>query len=80
MDEHHYQIQIPESFMALYLVGGRIKPTASRAAIAARYELCEDMANHLQEYAAWPPLRPRHFGRRGARALPPRPARGRSRG
>ena len=56
MDEHHSQIEIPESFMALYLVAGRIKPTASRDVIAARYELCEDMANHLFEYA-----RGRHF-------------------
>ena len=56
MDEHHYQIEIPESFMALYLIGGRIKPSASRGVIASRYELCEDMANHLQEYA-----RGRHF-------------------
>jgi hypothetical protein len=46
-----YQIEIPASFYALYIVGGRIKPNATRDAIAARYELCEDLANHLCEYA-----------------------------
>ncbi len=45
------QIFIPESFMALYLLPGRTKPTASHAEIAARYELCEDMANMLTETA-----------------------------
>ncbi len=55
MDEH-YQIEIPASFVALFVPEGRIKPTASRDEIAARYELCEDMANHLFEYA-----RNRHF-------------------
>jgi len=55
MDEH-YQIEIPASFFALYVPQGRIKPTASRDVIAARYELCEDMANHLFDYA-----RARHF-------------------
>ena len=37
--------------MALYLVGGRTKPSATREQITARYELCEDLANHLYEYA-----------------------------
>jgi hypothetical protein len=47
----HYQIEIPPSFYALYCVDGRIKPNATRDVIAARYELCEDLANHLFEYA-----------------------------
>ena len=47
----HNQLEIPDSFVALYLVAGRVKPSASRAEIAARYELCEDLATHLYEYA-----------------------------
>lgn len=47
----HNQLEIPDSFVALYLVGGRLKPAASRAGIGARYELCEDLAQHLYEYA-----------------------------
>jgi hypothetical protein len=47
----HYQLEIPASFMALYLTPGRVQPNASRDVIAARYELCEDLANHLFEYA-----------------------------
>jgi hypothetical protein len=45
-----YQIEIPASFYALYMVEGRIKPMATRAVISARYELCEDMAQQLVEY------------------------------
>ena len=47
-----YQIEIPQSFMALYVDPGRHKPNASREVVAARYELCEDMASMLTEYAA----------------------------
>jgi len=46
------QINIPDSFMALYLPAGRSKPTAGFAEILARYEFCEDMANLLTETAA----------------------------
>ncbi|APW41419.1 hypothetical protein [Rhodoferax saidenbachensis] len=42
-----YQIEIPTSFMDLYTDAARRKPTASREVVAARYELCEDMANLL---------------------------------
>lgn len=45
------QILIPPSFIALYLPGGRSKPTLPRAELAARYELCEDLANLLVEHA-----------------------------
>jgi hypothetical protein len=45
------QIFIPESFMALYLVPGRYKPSASHAEVSSRYELCEDMASLLTETA-----------------------------
>jgi len=47
----HNQLEIPDSFVALYLADGRTKPSASRAEITARYEVCEDLASHLYEYA-----------------------------
>ena len=47
----HNQILIPDSFMALFLTPGRIKPNASHSEVAERYELCEDMANLLTETA-----------------------------
>ena len=46
-----YQIEIPQSFMALFVEPGRQKPNASRDVVATRYELCEDMANMLTETA-----------------------------
>lgn len=45
------QIEIPPSFMALYLAPGRQKPSLPHAELAARYELCEDMAQMLTETA-----------------------------
>ncbi|MEO7335519.1 MAG: ATPase with chaperone activity [Caldimonas sp.] len=45
------QFDIPDSFVALYMTPGRLKPTAARATIAERYELCEDLASHLFEHA-----------------------------
>lgn len=45
------QILIPESFAALFMAPGAYKPRASRQHIAARYELCEDMAQMLTEHA-----------------------------
>lgn len=47
----HNQLEIPDSFVALYLAPGRTRPSATRAEITARYELCEDLASHLFEYA-----------------------------
>lgn len=47
----HNQIEIPDSFVALFVPKGRDKPNATRAVITARYEFCEDLANHLYEYA-----------------------------
>lgn len=41
MDEQN-QIDIPQSFMALYSRSGR--PTESRRTIETRYDLCEDLA------------------------------------
>ena len=47
----HNQLEIPDSFMALYLAPGSLRPTASREVVTARCEFCEDLANHLAEYA-----------------------------
>jgi hypothetical protein len=46
-----FQIEIPPSFLALFVPPGRIKPTASREHIAARYGFCEDLATMLTETA-----------------------------
>ena len=46
------QILIPPSFMALYVPPGKIRPTLGQRELAARYELCEDMAQLLTEQAA----------------------------
>lgn len=45
------QIDIPQSFIALFMEPGRSKPVATRFFIAERYELCEDMANMLTQTA-----------------------------
>ncbi|MGY4830782.1 ATPase with chaperone activity [Sphaerotilaceae bacterium SBD11-9] len=45
------QIEVPPSFIALFVPPGRIKPTASRAEIQQRYEYCEDLAGMLTETA-----------------------------
>lgn len=47
-----FQIHIPPSFIALYVPPGKIKPTLGLRDMAARYELCEDLANLLTEQAA----------------------------
>ena len=49
MDEN--QTAIPQSFIALFVPRGRARPSAAQAAIAARYELCEDLAQTLTEHA-----------------------------
>jgi hypothetical protein len=46
-----YQIEIPASFLALFVDPGRQKPNAFRDVVAVRYELCEDMATMLTETA-----------------------------
>jgi hypothetical protein len=51
MDEHH-QIFIPPSFLALYVPPGKVKPLLNARDMAARHELCEDMAQLLTEQAA----------------------------
>ena len=47
----HNQLDVPDSFVALFIEPGRERPRASRAEVSARYEFCEDLANHLFEYA-----------------------------
>ena len=51
MDEGN-QIFIPPSFTTLYVPPGKVKPTLGAREMAARYELCEDMAQLLTEQAA----------------------------
>ena len=46
------QILIPPSFSSLFVPPGRLKPTLGAREMAARYELCEDMAQLLTEQAA----------------------------
>jgi hypothetical protein len=46
------QIYLPESFTALYVLPGKIKPSLDHQALAQRYELCEDLANLLTDKAA----------------------------
>lgn len=45
------QVVVPPSFVALYMLPGRLKPTQPRAVIAARHEFCEDLAQALVERA-----------------------------
>lgn len=52
-DDHDpNQIEIPQSFLALFTAPGRSRPSAPRAEVAARYELCEDLATLLTGTAA----------------------------
>ena len=50
MDEN--QSPVPQSFVALFVPRGHARPTAARSAIAARYDLCEDLAQALTEHAS----------------------------
>jgi len=45
------QVEIAQSFIALFIEPGRSKPAATRFFIAERYELCEDMAHMLTQTA-----------------------------
>ena len=45
------QIEIPQSFIALFVDRGRLKPSATLEVVTSRYELCEDMACTLTEQA-----------------------------
>lgn len=46
------QTYIPPSFWVLYVPPGKIKPSLGLREMAARYELCEDLAQLLTEQAA----------------------------
>lgn len=50
------QIVVPRSFIELFMVDSRARPCEPWDVIAARYELCEDMAQMLVETA-----RAKHF-------------------
>ncbi len=45
------QIVVPPSFIAIYVVPGKIKPSISRDQLVQRYEFCEDFAQVLLEQA-----------------------------
>ena len=45
------QTFVPQSFIALYLPAGSLKPSIPKAEIAQRHELCEDLAQMLTETA-----------------------------
>jgi len=46
------QIAIPRPFIDLFIPKGSTRPNETRATIAERYELCEDMAQMLTEHAS----------------------------
>lgn len=46
------QIEIPQSFIALYVKPGQGRPNAGHAVVLERYEQCEDMASTLAEHAS----------------------------
>ena len=45
------QILVPQSFTALFIPAGRLRPTETAAFIEQRYELCEDFAQMLVDKA-----------------------------
>jgi hypothetical protein len=45
------QIVVPQSFVDLFVPSGRLRPIATAAEVAARYEVCEDLASLLTEHA-----------------------------
>lgn len=45
------QIQVPESFLALFAARGGYRLTEPMAHVRERYELCEDLAQMLTEQA-----------------------------
>ena len=46
------QTFVPESFIALYLAPGAVKPRLPKADLAQRHELCEDLAQMLTDTAS----------------------------
>jgi len=50
MQEHDNQILVPPSFIALFSdARGRLRESAD--VVRQRYELCDDLANHMVEHA-----------------------------
>ena len=45
------QIEIPQSFIALYVKPGQSRPNVAHDVVLARYEQCEDIALTLTEHA-----------------------------
>ena len=45
------QIVVPRSFFEVFVPPGKVKPSETREVIAARYELCEDLAQMLTDTA-----------------------------
>ncbi|MFY9328947.1 MAG: hypothetical protein WAO76_13185 [Georgfuchsia sp.] len=45
------QIEIPQSFMAMYVTPGHDCPNAAQEVVVARYEFCEDVACLVAEQA-----------------------------
>ena len=45
------QLEIPQSFVALFITAPGRKPSAPRAEVQARYALCEDLATLLTDTA-----------------------------
>ncbi len=45
------QTLIPRSFVELFMPAGAMRPCEPRDVIAARYDLCEDMAQMLTDHA-----------------------------
>jgi hypothetical protein len=45
------QIEIPQSFVAIFMAPGKTKPSVPWLEVMKRYELCEDMANILTHTA-----------------------------
>jgi len=47
-----WQIEIPPSFVALFVAPGKTRPHTTREVVAERYELCEDLALTLAPTAS----------------------------
>ncbi len=48
----HSQVVVPQSFVDLFVPPGRARALAPREQIAARHDLCEDLAQALTEHAS----------------------------
>ena len=51
MSEDPNQLEIPPSFVALYVAPGSTRPSIGRSEMTERYERCEDMAQLLTDIA-----------------------------